>query len=51
MSVRTLLARLLSAEKADVFVECRQCGMNVSSDTEECPECGSDEIGYYRIPT
>lgn len=51
MSVRTILARLLSTGKTEMVVECRQCGTNISSDTDECPECGSDEIGCYRIPT
>lgn len=50
MSVRALVARLLSAENPERVAECRQCGTNVSSDTDECPECGSDEIGCYRIP-
>jgi predicted RNA-binding Zn-ribbon protein involved in translation (DUF1610 family) len=49
MGVRAVLARLLSGDESDVVVECRQCGANLSPDTDECPECGSEEIGRYRI--
>ena len=51
MSVRTLLDRLLSSDHTKVVLECRRCGTNVASDTDNCPECGTDEIGSYRIPT
>ena len=51
MSVRTLLARFLSSDHTEEVLECRQCGTNVASDTDNCPECGADEIRCYRIPT
>jgi len=51
MGIRTMLARLRTTETTETAVECRQCGTNVSSDTAECPECGSDEIACYRIQT
>jgi predicted RNA-binding Zn-ribbon protein involved in translation (DUF1610 family) len=49
MGVRAVLARLFSGDDTEVVVECRQCGANLSTDAHECPDCGSDEIGRYRI--
>lgn len=49
MGARAVLAWLLPGDESDVVVECRQCGTNLSPDTDECPECGSVEIGRYRI--
>jgi len=49
MGVPTVLSRLLPGDESDVVVECRQCGTNLTPDTDECPECESDEIGHYRI--
>jgi uncharacterized OB-fold protein len=49
MSVRAVLTRLLSGDDTEVVVECRQCGTNLSPDADECPDCGSEEIGRYRI--
>jgi hypothetical protein len=49
MGVHAVLSRLLSGDETDVVIECRQCGTNLTPDTDECPECESDEIGHYRI--
>jgi uncharacterized OB-fold protein len=49
MSVRTILTQFFVGDEADVITECRDCGTSVSSETDRCPECGSSEIGRYRI--
>jgi rubrerythrin len=49
MIVRAVLARLLFDHEPEVVVECRHCGTNLSPDADQCPVCGSVEIGYYRI--
>jgi uncharacterized OB-fold protein len=49
MAVRAVLTWLLVGDESDVVVKCRQCGANLSPDTDECPECGSEEIGRYPI--
>lgn len=49
MGVRTVLTRLLPGDNTEVVWECRQCGTNLSPGADECPDCGSDEIGRYRI--
>lgn len=49
MGARAVLAWLLPDDESDVVVECRQCRTNLSPDTDECPECGSVDIGRYRI--
>ncbi len=49
MSVRTVLTRLLSGDETEVVVECRQCGENLASSTDECPTCGSTEIERFYI--
>lgn len=49
MSVRTVLTRLLPGDETEVVVECRQCGENLASDTDECLKCGSDEVERFQI--
>jgi rubrerythrin len=34
---------------SDSVYECRNCGTTVSSETDECPVCGSSEIATYRF--
>ncbi|SNR72117.1 hypothetical protein SAMN06266787_1155 [Halorubrum ezzemoulense] len=29
--------------------ECRHCGYSVEEDTDECPQCGADEIAAYDL--
>jgi rRNA maturation endonuclease Nob1 len=48
MGIRTVLMRLFS-NNSNVIGECRRCGANVKPDTDECPECGSNEVGRYRV--
>jgi len=49
MSVRTVLTQLLTGDRSHVVVECRHCGTNVSSGTEECPDCGATEFSRYEL--
>lgn len=49
MTVRAVLARLLSIDRAEIIVECRYCGRTVDSETEECPECGSRDFAKYNL--
>ncbi len=49
MTLRAAFVRLLSGDETEVVVECRQCGSNLPLNADECSECGSDEIGRYRI--
>ena len=49
MSVRTVLTRLLPGDETEVVVEGRQCGENLASGADECPQCGSDEIEHFQI--
>jgi len=49
MSVRAVLAQLLSGHEAEVVVECRYCGTKLQPDADQCPDCGSGEIAHYRI--
>lgn len=32
-----------------VIYECRECGMTVSADTDQCPSCESDAIAEYPV--
>ena len=49
MRVHTVLTRLLSGDETEVVVECRQCGEDLASGTDECPKCGSAEIERFQI--
>jgi rRNA maturation endonuclease Nob1 len=49
MSVRAVLAQLLPGDEPEVVVECRHCGTKLPPDADQCPDCGSDEIGHHRI--
>jgi uncharacterized OB-fold protein len=49
MSVRAALARLLPGHEPEIVVECRQCGTNLGPGADQCPDCESGEIAYYRI--
>lgn len=51
MGVRTVVTTLLPGNDVNVVIECRQCGANVSSDPDECPECGGTEFCRFEIPT
>lgn len=50
MGIRAVFTRLLPGDGTEVVCECRQCGTSVSTDTDECPACGSGEIQRYEIP-
>jgi uncharacterized OB-fold protein len=50
MSLRTALTQLLGDAGPTIIVECRQCGMTVTPETETCPECGATEFCWYEIP-
>jgi len=37
------------SEEPTVVLECRNCGTNVSPDTDRCPACDGDDIVRYSI--
>lgn len=32
-----------------VMYECRRCGVKLSENHKECPDCGSEEIASYEL--
>jgi len=50
MGIASVLRRLLTDRRSHVVVECRHCGVNVSSNSDYCPACGRDEVSRYEIP-
>jgi predicted Zn-ribbon and HTH transcriptional regulator len=36
-----------STDGGVTFRECRDCGVTVADDGDECPTCGSEEIAHY----
>jgi rubrerythrin len=45
-----LLGRIRELLAVDQTIhECRHCGTTVASETETCPECGTNAISSYRI--
>ncbi len=50
MGLRTVLTRALFGTDPTVIVECRHCGLTVSSETDSCPACGSIDFCCYEIP-
>lgn len=39
---------MASSERKDYY-ECRDCGITVSPQTDECPGCESNQIAWYII--
>ena len=37
------------SEESTIIFECRNCGTNVSPDTDCCPACDGDDIVRYSI--
>ncbi len=50
-SMRLLLNKFhaVVSSESEGYYECKDRGLGVSSQTDECPECGSDQIACYRI--
>jgi len=44
--IRAMLRQLF--DDGTVY-ECRSCGTTLEEGTEECPECGSDEVAVYEF--
>jgi rubrerythrin len=40
--------RFLRPSDESLF-ECRNCGYTLDEETEECPECGGQDIASYRL--
>lgn len=37
-----------STDDSDTHIECRECGSNLTGDTDVCPECGGS-VAVYEI--
>jgi rubrerythrin len=41
--------RGLFSESAQIYHECRDCGLTLDTPIDECPHCESGEIAEYRL--
>lgn len=41
--------RQATDDDSDSLYECRYCGETVSPEVDECPDCGSAEIAFYKF--
>jgi rRNA maturation endonuclease Nob1 len=52
MGVRDVLPELVNGgtgSDPERHVECRDCGVNLTTDADECPDCGG-EVVVYELP-
>jgi ribosomal protein L37E len=48
MGIRDALPDILRRGSPLRHIECRECGTNLTTDAEECPECGGG-IAVYKL--
>lgn len=47
--IRAIKQLIGTPERPDVVFECRDCGTNLGTESERCPECGSDGVVRYEL--
>lgn len=47
--IRAIKQLIGTPERADVLFECRDCGTSLGTESEHCPECGSDGVVRYEL--
>lgn len=49
VSVIETLRSLIGESPNHSFYECRQCGTNLDTESDSCPECGASEIAQFNF--
>lgn len=47
--IRTIKQLIGGPDHGDVVFECRDCGTSLGTESERCPECGSDGVVRYEL--
>lgn len=47
--IRAIKQLIGTDERTDVVLECRDCGTSLGTESEHCPECGSDAVVRYEL--